>query len=501
MHRGLIVTIVALALWSGPAAAHPRLVLRPCRLPGVPDEARCGTLKVFENRDAKRGRRIELAVAVLPALGPDRAPEPVALFDGGPGEPSLDEAGFIQDHLLPLRRRHDFLLVDARGTGRSGALTCPEDPAARLQGFLDDFFPLAEVRACRDLLSRRADLSQYTTPRIADDMAEVAAALGYRKLNVMGTSYGTRASLVFLRRHPDLVRTVTIFGVLPPDARVPLPAARDSQRALDVLFADCAADPDCARTFPDPRKDFAMVLYRVAEKPVSVEAGDPETGAKVAVTLSREGVAQTVRYMLYGDFGRARIPLVLHAAANGDFQPLGSMAVLFGSQMTGARGLYLSVTCADDVAFIRDEEIPAAVEGTFLGDFRIRRQIAACREWPAARLGPETLAPVVSGAPVLALSGERDPTTPPANGEAVVSHLKNGRLVVVPHRGHGVVGAEGSECVVGVIDRFIAAGSAKDLDVSCVAKIRAVPFVLPEPALARFSGSLAENLEPRGGER
>lgn len=174
-------------------------------------------------------------------------------------------------------------------------LDCPEDPAARVQGFLDDFFPLAQVRACRDELAKRVDLSQYTTPRIADDMAEVAAALGYRKLNVMGTSYGTRAALVFLRRHPDRVRSVTLYGVLPPDARVPLPAARNTQTALDALFADCAAQPACAAAFPDLKADFAAVLQRVEEKPVPVEATDPETGAKVGIVLSREGVTQTVR--------------------------------------------------------------------------------------------------------------------------------------------------------------------------------------------------------------
>jgi len=473
--------LAAFILWAGPAAAAavPALTLHPCHLPGVPDEVRCGTLEVFENRGARSGRRIPLAVAVLPALGPDRLPDPVAFFDGGPGEATLDGAGYFQDQLKALRRRRDILLVDARGTGRSGALTCPEDPAARVQGFLDDFFPLAQVRSCRDELAKRADLSQYTTLWIADDMAEVAAALGYGKLNVMGTSYGTRAALVFLRRHPDRVRTVTLYGVLPPDARVPLPAARNTQNALDALFADCAAEPACAAAFPDLKADLAAVLKRVDEKPVPVEATDLETGAKVSIVLSRDGVTQTLRYMLYGDFGISRVPLALHTAAAGDFHLLGTMGVLFGSQVGGARGLYLSVTCADDVAFIREDEIPAASAGTFLGDFRVRRQIAACHEWPAAHLGPEVLEPVVSAAPVLAFSGEHDPTTPPANGKAVVSHLKNGRLVVVPHRGHGVIGAEGSECVVGVIDQFLNAGSADKLDLSCVAKIRAVPFVLP----------------------
>jgi pimeloyl-ACP methyl ester carboxylesterase len=211
---------------------------------------------------------------------------------------------------------------------------------------------------------------------------------------------------------------------------------------------------------------------------VPVEITDPDTNEKVAMTLSREGMAQTVRYMLYADFGRARIPLALHRAAGGDFRFLGEMAYLFSSAVEkSARGLYLSVTCAEDVAFIREKEIPAAVAGTFLGDFRIRRQIAACKEWPAARVGRDFLLPVVSGAPVLALSGELDPTTPPSNGEQVVRSLKRGRLIVVPHRGHGVVGAAGSDCVVGVIDQFITAGAAEKLDTSCVEKVPATPFL------------------------
>jgi pimeloyl-ACP methyl ester carboxylesterase len=461
--------------------AH-RPALSPCQLSGVPDAARCGTYEVFENRDSRKGRKIALNVAVLPALGPDRLPDPIVFFDGGPGEATIASADWIHKNLQPLRRHRDILLVDARGTGRSGPLACEESDAARLQGFLDDFMPLDQVRACRDVLRKRADLTQYTTDRIVDDMAEVSAALGYQTLNLMGSSYGTRAALVFLRRHPERVHTATIFGVLPTGARVPLPAAQNTQRALDALFAECAKDRACAAAFPDLRADLAAVLRRAGEKPVPVAITDPDTEKKVSIVLSREGVAQTLRYMLYADFGAARLPLALHRAAGGDFQVLGEMAYLFANGVTeSARGLYLSVTCAEDVAFIREDEIPSATAGTFLGDFRIRRQIAACQEWPAAHIEPNFLDPVVSGAPVLAISGERDPTTPPGNGEQVVSHLKRGRLLVVPHKGHGVVGAAGSDCVVGVIGQFLDAGSAEKLDVSCVQKIPAAEFVLGVP--------------------
>jgi pimeloyl-ACP methyl ester carboxylesterase len=477
--------------WAAPSRG---IDLGPCSTPGLPAGTRCGTYEVFENRDAHTGRKLRLQVAVLPALGPERSPDPIAFFDGGPGQPSIAEAGWLDEHLGALRRHRDILLVDARGTGGSAPLSCDEaqSETERLQGFLDDYMPVGQVRACRDLLRKRADLSQYTTAHIVDDMAEVATALGYKTLNLAGTSYGTRAVLVFLRRHPERVRTATIFGVLPTDARVPLFAGRHAQTAMEALFATCAREAACIRSFPDLRADLAAVLRRAGEAPVPVTVADPETGRKISLVLTREGIAQTLRYMLYGDFGSARIPLALHRAARGDFGLLGEMAWIFGSSVTsGSRGLYLSVTCAEDVAFIREEDIPAAVAGTFLGDFRIRRQIAACAEWPAARLGREFLAPVVSEVPVLAISGERDPTTPPGNGEQVIRHLRRGRLIVVPGKAHAVVGTKGSECVAGLIARFVEAGAADQLDVSCITRMPPLELLLEQEDAA---GATVESL-------
>lgn len=482
------VLALLLLLWAAPSRGLGSIDLGPCSLPDLPAGTRCGTYEVFENRDARTGRKLRLQVAVLPALGPERKPDPIAFFDGGPGQPSIAEAAWFDQNLAALRRHRDILLVDARGTGGSVPLSCDEtrSETERVQGFLDDYMPVGQVRACRDLLRQRADLSQYTTARIVDDMAEVATALGYGKLNLAGTSYGTRAVLVFLRRHPERVRTATIFGVLPTDARVPLFAGRHAQAAIENVFAICARQAACARAFPNLRADLAAVLRRVGEKPVPVTIIDPDvdpkTERKISLVLTREGVAQTLRSMLYGDFGSARLPMVLHRAAGGDFSSLGEMAWIFGSAMTqGSRGMYLSVTCAEDVAFIREEDIAAAVAGTFLGDFRIRRQIAACAEWPAARLGREFLDPVVSDVPVLALSGERDPTTPPAYGEQVVRHLRRGRLIVVPGKGHAVVvGTQGTECVSGLIARFVEDGAADHLDTSCITRMPPLELLLEQ---------------------
>lgn len=457
------------------------LDLGPCPDVDLPAGARCGTYEVFENRTAGTGRKIALRVAVVPALEPaNRLPDPLVLFGGGPGESIIDSGSAGDDDISVLRRRRDILMVDFRGTGGSSPLPCTEiEGVAGIQKFLDSYLPVAEVRACRERLEQTVNLAFYNAEMAVDDLAEVAAVLGYTKLNLIGWSYGTRVELVFLRRHPGLVRTATLFGVLPADSRVPLPAARDSQNTFDAVVALCAADPACHAAFPDPAADLETVLRKVDRKPAKVDFTDPKTGQVTPVSFSRSGVAQTVRYMLYGAAGQSRVPLALRRAAQGDFRLLGGYGMAIAGAFTSdVEGLYLSVTCAEDVPFIQEREIRDAVRGTFLGDFRIRTQTAACAEWPPMSLGSGFLAPVVSNVPVLAFTGEVDPTTPPDNGEEVVRHLSQGRHLVIPGAGHSLFGMKGIECVHDLMTAFVNAADAGGLDASCLPEVRRPLFVL-----------------------
>ena len=52
-----------------------QIVLAPCVVEGVPGEARCGSHRVWENRDSKQGRQIDLSIIVLTATSPDRRPD------------------------------------------------------------------------------------------------------------------------------------------------------------------------------------------------------------------------------------------------------------------------------------------------------------------------------------------------------------------------------------------------------------------------------------------
>src|SRR6187402_2777232 len=67
------------------AVAAPQLALAPCTLNGIPGPMRCGTFPVWEDREAKAGRRIELSIIVLSALKTPR-PDPLVMIQGGPGD-------------------------------------------------------------------------------------------------------------------------------------------------------------------------------------------------------------------------------------------------------------------------------------------------------------------------------------------------------------------------------------------------------------------------------
>ena len=470
-----------------PLSSGPRLALAPCRLPGLEREARCGTYEVFEDRTARSGRKIGLRVVVIPA-GPagqhPAAADPVVYFEGGPGGSAVDSGpGLLEEFPAALRDR-DLVLVDARGTGGSSPLLCPAQQGLRqIEEALDTFMSPAAARRCREALSRGHDLTQYTTDAIVDDVDEVRDALGYGKVNLLGASYGTRAALVYLRRHPEAVRSALLISVVPQDARVPRLLAPHTQAAFERMAADCTAEPACRQAFPDPKADLKAVLDRLAASPAEVTVDDEE-GRERTMRLSRDGAAQTVRYLLYSPARAREVPAVLRRAAAGDLQPLAQRAHDLATFFLASPpdGLYLSVTCAEDVAFVDPEEARRQAAGTFMGDFRLLQQIAACAEWPAARLPSGFLDPVRSTAPVLILAGENDPATPLAWAEQVAASLAGSRILVIPGGAHSFTGLEGIECTDRVAADFLARGGAEgaekvDLE-SCRRAIRRAPFLL-----------------------
>jgi len=328
----------------------------------------------------------------------------------------------------------------------------------------------------RHALEQRADLTKYTTSIAMDDLDDVRAWLGYDRINLFGTSYGTRAALVYMRQHPEHVRSAILLGVAPTDLKMPLHHAESGARAMELLLGECGQDTACHAAFPQIRDDWKNALAQLEKQPARVEYSPPgKSAASTTVEIQRDVFAEKIRTWMYGRDKAARIPLIVHHAANGDFAPFLQQAIGPSIPDFVADGAYLSVTCAEDVPFINQEEAAGLNAGNSFGNYRVFQQTRACERWPRGEIPTNFLEPVSSNAPVLIFSGNMDPVTPPKYGEEVARHLPNSRHVVIPEAGHGVDGLTDPGCIDRIAIEFL--GDAKNLDVSCVERMARAPFV------------------------
>lgn len=463
----LVMVVVSLS------AAQAPFALKPCRISGLDAEVRCGTYWVFEDRVRHAGRKIPLQVIVLPSKSATPAPDPVWFVSpGGPGTTN-------SDLVVPLwsawwRDTRDVVLVDLRGTSGESRLDCSSPGSDdHPEAYLSALFPRSAIRACREQLSKRVDLRFYNTMLAVDDLDEIRQALGLPKVNLFGVSWGTRAVLIYLRRHPNAVRTATVEGVAPPSLKNPLPHARSAQDALDLVFDACDRQADCHAAFPNIRAETRAVFERLHRAPAEVTVRRA-TGGAVTVPLSWQAFAEALRVMTYYVPNMRRVPLLLHRAYLGD---LSSFATAGIASNRGLRsrlrfGFLLSVTCTEDVPRILPDEIARETAGTYLGDSRVREQMAACAEWPHGDLPPGYGDPVRSDVPVFLLSGTLDPVSPPHYGAEAARYLPNSIHVLAPGT-HVPAGP----CIDAMERSFLEAGSAAAVDTTCVASMTLPPFV------------------------
>jgi pimeloyl-ACP methyl ester carboxylesterase len=385
----------------------------PCILWRLGEIGQCGTVRVYENRARNAGRQIDLRVIVLRARGRQVAPDPVVWLTGGPGMAAAEEVRLVAALFPALRTHHDIVLVDQRGTGESSPLVCSLYDTGRLQSYIDPMFPIDRVRACRRHLERQADLTQYTTDNAMDDLADVLTALGYTRADLVGGSYGTRAALVFLRRHPDRVRRVVLDGVSPPNIAIAATWSRAIARELSVIDSSHVVDSAMRRL------------------PVTVTVWNWRHLRRETVTLTPRAFAERMFSMMYVPSRGRRAVRLLHEALAGDWAPFVN-AVIFQSraQKEGRyTGMTLSVLCSEDAALWAhaDTAVPIAAE-----------LLAACAEWPHGAVAPEDTMRVTASAPVLLMSGGLDPATPSELADSTALGLPNSVRFVDSTAGHAM---------------------------------------------------------------
>jgi pimeloyl-ACP methyl ester carboxylesterase len=451
-------------------AASPGLRTSHCRLPGVVQTARCGALSVLENPERPDGRRLAVHFAVIEASSGKSLPDPIVVLMGGPGEKAIESASIYVEKLAALLSDRDLLLVDQRGTGKSAPLEChlfsPADPAASVR----DVFPPAAVSRCARELQKSADLTRYTFYYFASDLERVRRALSYGRLNLFAGSYGTRAAQAYLRQYPQSVATAYLGSPVPIDAGGPLEFARTEQAALDQMFERCTADAACRTAFPNLRYEFQQLVMRLDAREVRVHV----PGASDLVVLSRGRVAEWVRSQLYRPRDAAALPWFLHGAYSGNWSPIvdNMLSDARDADQDLAFGLFFSITCGEDLPFLNEKEIAAATRDTFLGDYRVRQQQAACSLWPRAKIPEDYRRPVSPGNPTLFVTGDLDGGTPLGFTDRVAQGFANHLTIVVRGQGH----TEWNDCIASKYEQLVRSRSVQGLDSPACPPIPLPPF-------------------------
>jgi pimeloyl-ACP methyl ester carboxylesterase len=469
------------------SACVPQLVSSPVEDPGITltdcvlksagiqnqVDAKCGSLTVSEDPSNPQSAQIELSIAVVEAISRSPEPDPLFILVGGPGQSALETFPAISPTLFNIHEARDIVLVDQRGTGSSNPLRCldPEDETLET---LDEEQVIARMKQCPEKLD--ADLRFYTTDIAMQDLERVRSTLVYESINLYGVSYGTRAALVYLKMYPARVRSAVLDAVVDPAFVLYQDVAQDGGQSLELFFKRCEADTACNSTYPRLRSEFEALLGALEEKPVELTIPDPVSGKPLQVTITETKFANIIFNTLYAPDLVAMLPLAIHQAYSEDnYAPLITQAYLLNAGIYD--GMFYAVACSEDAPLVTGAANPGSIFGSSAQDF-----VEVCAAWPRGEPAQVVREPVVSDAPVLMLSGEADPITPPWHADQLTGSLSNSLHLIFAGMGHGNAG---SDCTRRIIDSFIETGSISGLDTSCVQNVEPPPFFVdfsgPQP--------------------
>lgn len=400
----------------------------------------CGRLKVPENPNDPNSRSIEVAFMVITPERKIDSEHPVIFLSGGPGSPSLVHVETLVT--VPAIREvvvdRDWVFFDQRGGGRSvPTLFCRPGPD----------YP-KQVQECRDrLIKEGVDLSQYNSARISSDMEALRQALGAKQWNVWGASYGARLAMTYARYYPASTRSVLVDGPYLPEDQERVEDMRGAEVVVNKIFSKCADDPACAAKFPELRSRFLAALPRLRQHPIAV--GEER--------FNDERVADFVTDALYGgavptfETRVQRVIAYADAAARGDGPELLRIEKTMNDetppspqlpdQGTWHDGQNLSIDCHEEKVFESIEEYrQAAAKSEFLRSLLGREgglaKFSACALWPAGRADPVENTRVYYDGPILAFTGELDPTLSGLAGFKIAMIYANARNVVFRNAGH-----------------------------------------------------------------
>lgn len=272
----------------------------PCDLAALQDAGEvegetyyCGVFTVPQNWMAPDRRNLDLFFMVVKASGPNSEPDPLVFLAGGPGQSSVLAS---IEHYAKIRETRDIVRMDQRGTGLSQRVDVPECLVSALASgsgqdkvaALLPYLTATDVQTSSNSLQRQVnqicwdqftsaglDLNQFTTANAAHDLVELIKALGYKRYNMHGISYGTRLAMTVLNGIPGMddapeVRSAVIDSANPPSVRVLAELPRTKHDQVVQMLEDCENDDACRAAYPRLKQRLGQLLTQLAQNPLVV---------------------------------------------------------------------------------------------------------------------------------------------------------------------------------------------------------------------------------------
>jgi pimeloyl-ACP methyl ester carboxylesterase len=431
------------------------------------DGFQCAKLRVPRDWDRPRGGRISLSLIRLPATK-RQVVGSLLINYGGPGASgvgSLRQSGKLIR--TATQGRMHVVSWDPRGVGESAPILCPEGNDAFYNA---DPATEAGLTTMADAVRQRADaclarygryLSDIGTDQTVKDMDVLRRAVGDRKVNFLGLSYGTRVGSVYAAHYPGRIRTMALDGSMPPistNTSVSIGLATAFEDGLNEYFRRCTENPPCVLG-DNPAAGYDAIVATLRSNPPVV----PNTGGRrltiglfnqvtLALIINYQGssgaAADAIRQ--YRTTGDPTALYQLGSAIAGGRQPDGSYA-------NNGTETFQFINCLDWQDRPTPSQVAAIVEsvkgiaprlGAFGVTFPLMNQTAC--PVPAKPVPPATSNVIP---PVLVVGNDHDSETPLINGQQLSSTLPGSRLLVWQGLGHTAFTT--SPCVARKAGRYL----------------------------------------------
>jgi pimeloyl-ACP methyl ester carboxylesterase len=459
-------------------------------------DARCGAIVRPIDPAARASGEIRIGFALFPHHDPALSNAGVIVAtEGGPGAPTIESREAYLTLFAPLMGDHDLLLIDNRGSGRSGPIDCrvlQTMPAPTVEA----------VGACGRSLAQTANF--YGAPMAADDMAAVLDALGVGKIDLYGDSFGTFTAQVFAQRHPDRVRSLVLDGAFATRGESPFFPATPAaiRRNVDLV---CDRSAACRARPGRPLARLASLLDRLRARPVEGAPSDGGAGQAIPVRVDSAAIGTILYDSAYDPVNLRELDAAVRAALSDDDAPLLRLAAetaahaesrdATGDPAAFSYGLFAAVSCMDypqiydmtappqDRLAQRDAALaekrrdnPDIYAPLTIDEWRAMPLdysiLDLCLDWPPVDWG-DTPAPYKPGAPTpqtgnlaavptLILSGDLDATTPPADGALAATAFQGARQIVLANSFHVDALDDEANCAAAIVRRFVTTLDAGD---------------------------------------